>query len=289
MKVAFQGEKGAYSEAAAYAFLGEHVETMPCETFDDVFSQVSDHHCPLGIIPIENTLGGSIHRNYDLLSRHTLSVIAEKIFPVHHFLLAPKGQPRDAIQTVISHPQALAQCEHYLAKHKLKAVPWYDTAGAAKHIAESATHDMAAIASERAAVCYDLAILDQHIEDNPQNYTRFLLISPTPTKPKTAYVKTSMVFALSDRDKTAGSLYKALAIFAKRHINLTKIASRPNPSSGRFQYLFYIDFEGNQADENVRHALDELKKICSLFTVFGSYDGDPLWQENTTSGNASNT
>ncbi len=182
MKIAFQGEPGAYSEQAVFNYFG-NVETKPCESFDVVFDSVVNDSCEGGLIPIENSLAGSIHQNYDLLLRHDLHIVGEYLLRVQHCLIALPGVKKEDIKKAISHPQALGQCAAYLRGHNIKAESAYDTAGSVKLLKESGARDTAAIASRRAAEIYEMQILEEGIEDNPENFTRFLAISKNAAQP----------------------------------------------------------------------------------------------------------
>ena len=273
MKVAFQGERGAYSEAAAIAFFGDGIEPVTCPTFDAVFDAVDCGECERGIVPVENSLAGSIHRNYDLLQRHTLSIVGEHIFRVRHCLIAHPGATLTGIRKIISHPQALAQCEGYVDRLGLEREPWYDTAGAVKSLLEEGRHDHAAIASRRAAEVYEMQILASGIEDVAANYTRFLVLAREPQAPMGASAKTSIAFTLPQGGTTPGSLFRAIGVFAMRDINLTKIESRPTPAE-TFNYIFYLDFEGSQDEPRCARALDHLREMAPDVRVFGSYQAD---------------
>jgi len=269
-RVAFQGEAGAYSEAAALAFFGSQVETIACHNFDDVFACVSSTSCQFGIIPIENSLAGSIHRNYDLLLRNNLHLVGEHYLRVSHCLLALPGVELDEIKTVHSHPQALAQCEANLSSLPIRPIAEADTAGSAKLIREMNDRTAAALASHRAASVYQLEILVENMEDNPANFTRFLaLASPGEILPDVAEAeyKTSIVFSLHNQP---GSLFKALSVFALRDIDLTKIESRPMP--GRpWEYLFYIDFIGSAQNQVCTRAIAHLEELAPFLRILGSY------------------
>jgi prephenate dehydratase len=265
MKVAFQGEPGAYSEQAVFNYFGE-VETQPSESFDVVFDAVVSGTCEAGLIPIENSLAGSIHQNYDLLLRHDLHIVGEYLLRVQHCLITLPGVTKADIKNVISHPQALGQCAAYLRKLRIKTESAYDTAGSVKMLKESGARDTAAIASRRAAEIYGMQILEEGIEDNAENYTRFLAISRESINPE-GEAKTSIVFTLKNQP---GALFKALSVFALRDIDLTKIESRPLQGKP-WEYLFYIDFIGAAHEETARKALDHLSEYALMLRVLGSY------------------
>jgi prephenate dehydratase len=266
MNVAFQGEAGAYSEEAGYDHFGSAVTMVPCENFDSVFAAVTSGECQAGLIPIENSLAGSIHHNYDLLLRHNLFIVGEYFLRVRHCLISFPETEIDQIEEVMSHPQALGQCDGYLRKLGVKTYPVYDTAGSVKMLKKSGAKNTAAIASKRAAEIYKMKILEEGIEDNPENYTRFLEIAPHPAQ-NTGAMKTSVVFSLKN---IPGALFKALSVFALRDIDLTKIESRPLAGSP-WEYLFYIDFLGALADPPVQRALDHLGEYALMVRPLGSY------------------
>ncbi|MFQ5409195.1 MAG: prephenate dehydratase [Anaerolineales bacterium] len=276
--VAFQGERGAYSEAAAIEYFDADIEPVPCSSFDSVFDSVTTGACDQGIVPVENSLAGSIHRNYDLLQRHALTIVGEKVFRVRHCLIAHPGVQRAAIRKIISHPQALAQCEGYIDRLRVAREPWYDTAGAVKSLAESGHRDHAAIASRRAAEVYSMQILDEGIEDIQANYTRFLILAREAAAPQAGAEKTSILFSLPQGGTTPGSLFRAMGAFALRDINLTKIESRPLPGE-TFEYVFYLDFEGSYLDPNCARALEHLRELAPNVRVLGSYTRDDDWQQ----------
>lgn len=265
MRVAFQGEPGAYSEQAVFNYFGK-VETQPCESFDAVFEAVVSGVSESALIPIENSLAGSIHQNYDLLLRHDLHIVGEYLLRVQHCLIALPGVSKPDIKKVISHPQALGQCAGYLRALGVKTEQVYDTAGSVKMLKESGARDIAAIASRRAAELHEMQILEEGIEDNTENYTRFLAIAKEAVIPDSE-AKTSIVFTLKNQP---GSLFKALSVFALRDIDLTKIESRPLQGKP-WEYLFYIDFLGATHEDKARKALDHLGEYALMLRVLGSY------------------
>lgn len=271
MRVAFQGERGAYSEAATEYFFGQSAQPVPCASFDEVFARVQGGDCERGTVPIENSLAGSIHRNYDLLLRHDLFIVGEVILRVSHNLIANPGVQLADLERVYSHPQALDQCEQSL-KSLLPAaqrIPTYDTAGSVKQLKESDDHRAAAVASRRAADLYGMSILRENLEDDPQNYTRFLVLSQQPMHP-TAPAKTSIVFSARN---VPGALFKSLSVFALRDIDLTKMESRPLQGKP-WEYFFYVDFVGSVEEERCANAINHLKEIATFLRVLGSYPRD---------------
>lgn len=265
MRVAFQGEPGAYSEQAVFNHFGD-VEAVPCESFEEMFDAVVTGKSDLLLAPIENSLAGSIHQNYDLLLRHDLYIVGEYLLRVRHCLIANPGVKKKDIKKAISHPQALGQCAAYLRNHGIQPEQAYDTAGSVKLLKTSGQKDAAAIASKRAAEIYGMQILEEGIEDNPENYTRFLAVGREPVAPKDE-AKTSIVFTLKNQP---GSLFKAMSVFALRDIDLTKIESRPLQGKP-WEYLFYIDFIGSVHDEISKRALDHLGEYALTLRVLGSY------------------
>lgn len=266
IRVAFQGERGAYSEAGIFEHFGEGVDTLPCESFDAVFAAVTSGAAELGFIAIENSLAGSIHRNYDLLLQNELVVTGEHNLRVSHCLIGLPGAQLAAIRTVTSHPQALAQCDGYLKRLGVKIEPAYDTAGSVRLVLEAGDPTVAAIAARRAAEIHGMQVLAAAIEDNEANFTRFLVIGREPVTPG-ADAKTSIVFSLDNRP---GALYKAMSVFALRDIDLTKIESRPLAGKP-WEYFFYIDLAGSTEEQPVKNALANLAEFATYLRVLGSY------------------
>ena len=294
VRVAYQGVPGAYSEGAALAAY-EDCMTVPKSQFDDVYAATEAKEVDRAVLPFENSLGGSIHRNYDLILSHKLHVVGEVYYRVNHCLLALPGQNIEDLKRAQSHPQALAQCEGYLTNLHMVREAVDDTAGAAKAIAENGTKGVAAVASARAAELYGLEVYDSGIQDDKSNVTRFLALSrePIPPTETTQPFKTSIAVSLKEEP---GALFKALACFSLRNINMTKIESRPlrtNPvtsaganQSMQFTYLFYIDLEANMADENMRNAIRHLQETATFLRVLGSYPRDC---SSLTGGNSCNS
>jgi prephenate dehydratase len=279
VRIAFQGEPGAYSEAAAIRF-SDHADLLPCESFDDVFTAVATGKATHGILPVENSIGGSIHRNYDLLLEHDLPIVGEVQLDITHNLLVLPGTTLDQVKKIYSHPQALAQCERFLRSLPGVSVEaTYDTAGSAKLVKEKGLKDAAAIASDRAAQVFGLEILKPEIQDYSDNITRFLLVSRTADSDLQAD-KTTVVFSLPNEP---GSLFKALSVFALREIDLTKIESRP--IRGRpWEYLFYVDLPVGRHDLRCARALVHLAEFARSMRTLGSY---PSWKGRDAAQQAS--
>ena len=264
--VAFQGVRGAFSESASLGLLGRKIELLPCRTLAHAFRAVEQGEAHTAVVPIENSLGGSIVDTYDLLLAHDLPVIAETALPVVQCLMTLPGVSLKQVRRVYSHPQALAQCERYLSGHEWEVHAVYDTAGAAKNVAEQRLADGAAIASEHAAKLYGLKLHKRGIQDSQLNVTRFVQIAKRPAKP-TGKDRTSIVFATKD---VPGALWKSLSIFAIRDINLKKLESRPSKKRV-WNYVFYVDFEGHAEDTACAQALAHLSEISHYVKVLGSY------------------
>ncbi len=275
-RIAFQGEPGAYSERAVKEFFREHsITTLPCRTFGEAFAAVQTEQAQLAVIPIENSLAGSVHQNYDLLLKHQLHITGEIILRISHHVMALPGVKWEKVHRVYSHPQALEQCRDFLEKWSaIEAVPAYDTAGSAKLIASEQWQDAAAIASANAASEYGLEILHRGVESNPQNYTRFLVLEKDEKMPADEG-KTSIVFSISH---TPGALFKALAVFTLRDINLLKIESRPLHGSP-WEYIFYLDFAGTPRQSHCQKALEHLAEIATLLRLLGAYEKGKVIEE----------
>ncbi len=277
---AFQGERGAFSEAAGFRFFGPASAILPCRDFDELFAAVVGGAADAAVVPIENTLAGAIIKNYDLLVEHDTVIVGEVVLRVVHNVIGLPGAKLADIRRVHSLPVALAQCERFLRAHpEIEAVASYDTAGSVKMVMEAGKADEAAIAGAPAAEAWGAEILAAGIESSDQNYTRFVVVtrperatqvvsSPDPTGPAGApECKTSLVFRTGHRP---GGLHLALGAFAVEGINLTKIESRPLP--GRpFEYSFYLDFVGALADPAVARALDRLRGSAESVRLLGSY------------------
>jgi len=268
-RVGYQGEPGAYSEEASLALFGQDIETVPCDSFDQVFDGVESGQLMYGVVPLENSLAGSIHRNYDLLLQHTLHIIAEHNLRVSHCLIGHPGARLQDIQRVYSHPQALAQCEQSLSRLQgVEIHATYDTAGSVKMVKESGDPQAAAIASARAAAIYGMSVICSEFEDEKANYTRFVAIAREPVTPgPEVEAKTSIAFAGVNRP---GLLWRCLSAFALRDIDLSKIESRPLKGVP-WEYVFYVDFAGGPHEERGRRALEHLREMATFVRVFGSY------------------
>ncbi len=265
MRVAFQGERGAYSEEAAVALFGD-VEIVPCPSLHVVFETVVRGEADRGVVPVENSQAGSINETYDLLLAHTLWITGEVDLRIRHNLLVLPGQDVSSIRKVYSHPQALAQSEAFLREHGMEAIPTSDTAGSAKLVANQRLMGAGAIASLAAARIYGLSVAREGIETNPANFTKFLALATAPS-PRQGPSKTSVAFTTQN---VPGALHRALGAFAGRAINLTKLESRPRRQTP-WEYLFYVDLEGHHEDPPLAAALEELSKSCVFVRMLGSY------------------
>ena len=265
--VAFQGELGAFSEMAARTYFHEGVQVVPQPTFPSLFEAAEGGSCTHGMVPIENTLIGSIHENYDLLLKHNLQIVGELKLRIVHNLIVNPGVGLEEVRQIFSQPPALAQCSNFIRSLKgAEAVVAYDTAGAVKSLKETGAQDAAAIATAQAAVDYGLEILRTEIENNHQNYTRFLVVAREGTEPEEP-AKTSIVFDLKN---VPGALFKSLSVFALRDINLLKIESRPLDGQP-WEYAFYLDFDGHLGQDPCARAVEHLREIATFVKILGSY------------------
>jgi prephenate dehydratase len=271
MRVAFQGEPGAFSEAAAVQLLGTQITTVPRPTFDAVFRAIADGAADALLVPVENSLAGSVVRVYDLLLQNALTITAETILPIELHLIAGAGATLANIRTVSSHPMALAQCELFFAAHPgYKRVPAEDTAGSVREVLARADTTSAAIAGRRAADHYRGVILAEHIQDNTENFTRFVLLRPAADAARELSVadarKMSIAMRIAHRP---GALLASLEPFARHGINLRKIESRPIHGQP-WAYQFVLEIEADQP-ERLDDALAEVRKVTSDLRVMGLY------------------
>lgn len=273
--LAFQGERGAFSEEAARKLLGQGVAVLPCQRFEDLFRGLKDGRVTGAVVPIENTLAGSVHENYDHLVNFELPIVAETSVRIVHNLIAPKGVRFSKIRRVFSHPVALNQClDFFAANPQVERIPFYDTAGSVKMVTEEGLTDAAAIASAVAAEIYGAQILRRSIESDRQNFTRFFLLRtpeyarrhPVPASAQTQW-KTSLVFSTRN---VPGALFRALSAFALRDLNLMKIESRPLRGKP-WEYLFYLDFLGRADSPVAVNALNHLSEVADFLRVLGCY------------------
>jgi prephenate dehydratase len=273
-RVAYQGEPGAFSQTAARQLLGDDAATIPFRSFEEMFQSVATGDADCCVTPIENSLAGSIHRNYDLLLSSGLTILGETFLRIVHNLIAPPGTTLGDVRRVYSHPVALAQCGRFLRQHpEMESEPMHDTAGAVRVVIERRQPGEAAIASEAAANIYGGVILATNVEDDPQNFTRFFLLAPPNVSVRSLFEptaqrwKTSLLLEIAN---TPGSLHRALGVFATANIDLSKIESRPIPGKPR-DYAFYLDVIGNVADTSIAQAIEQLREDADSVTVLGSY------------------
>ena len=273
MRVAYQGERGAFSESAAMRLLGE-TATVPFASFEEMFDAVRRGDADCCVAPIENSLAGSIHRNYDLILDANFAILGETNLRIVHNLLGAKNATIETVRRVYSHPVALAQCGRFLRTNPhIEPVPVHDTAGAVRIVMERGNGEEAAIASDRAGNIYGAATLAAGIEDHAQNCTRFFLAAPTHTAlrpvadgPARRW-KTSLLLRVANKP---GALFRALGAFALREIDLSKIESRP--IEGRpWEYAFYVDVVGKLSEEPLAGALENLRGVAELVKILGSY------------------
>ena len=267
IRVAFQGERGAFGDEAVRAYFGAQATPLPFRSFADVFRVVATGEVEHGLVPVENSQAGSINEVYDLLRQHDLFVVGEIGHPVDHCLLCLPGQQLSDITRVISHPQALAQCDVYLRELNVEIVATYDTAGSAKMVREENLRNVAAIAAAGAAELYELEILARTIQTVQDNYTRFIVLGREPAPRRDGQAKTMLVMATTHQP---GSLHKCLGVLAKHAINLLKLESRPSRQR-LWEYVFYLDFEGHRDDPLIKSALADLAGYTTFCKVLGSF------------------
>jgi len=263
-KVVFQGEHGAYSEIAALKKF-PNSEYIPKKMFQDVFEALNDTSADFAVVPVENSIEGTVNEIYDLLLDTDKKVSGEIFLRINHCLIANFGHT-DPLKKVYSHPQAIAQCRNYIRTRKLEPIPTYDTAGAVRLIKEKNILEGAAIASKRAASLYGMEILDEGVEDKKNNFTRFLILSDNDTNPS-GYDRTSIIFGLPNKP---GSLFFILQEFASHEINLTKIESRPTKEKA-WEYNFYLDIEGHYKDRKVKEVINSISRSTTFLKILGSY------------------
>ncbi len=263
-RVSFQGERGAYSEAASVSFFGNEINAIPCPTFADALKNTENDTSNYSVLPVENSLEGSVGESNDLLLSMKLNVVGEIYHRIHHCLIGT-GSIGD-VDTVYSHPQALGQCRQFIQENELEIMPTTDTAGSVQMIRDLHHDSSACIASKEAAKIYDVPVIQEGIEDNANNYTRFLIFSKEKSD-KTDNSKTSIIFSVKHE---AGALYQIINEFYQNKINLTKIESRPNKNT-LGEYNFYVDFEGHQDDSTVKDVLQKLRDNTTFLKILGSY------------------
>jgi prephenate dehydratase len=275
LPIAFQGERGAFSEEAARKLAGETTAVLPCVRFEDVFRALQEGRAAGAAVPIENTLAGSVHENYDHLVNFDFSIAAETNVRIIHNLIAPAGVPFSKIKRVFSHPVALNQCLDFFARNpQIERVPFYDTAGSVKMLMSEGLTEAGAIASAVAADIYGARILRRSIESDRRNFTRFFLLrttaylkrNPIGADAQTQW-KTSLVFSTRN---VPGALFRAISAFALRDLNLTKIESRPLRGKP-WEYLFYLDFLGRADSPAAENALSHLGEIADFLRILGCY------------------
>jgi chorismate mutase/prephenate dehydratase len=270
-KVAIQGEEGSYSEEAGIKYWGKSVVFIPKRSFEDVIADVEKGKADYGLLPLENTLIGSIAHTYDLILESHLPIIGEVITPVSHCLLCVKKTELSSIRRVYSHPAALSQCSTFLQSlHDCEIIPIYDTAGSAMQISREKDPESGAIASRLAAQLYNLEIIAEKLEDYPNNQTRFIIVAGKAEESSVKNAKTSIVFTTLHQP---GALYKVLKVFNDYGVNLTKLESRPHKTEPWRSY-FYLDFEGHEREGIIREAIKELKEQTDFLKILGSY---PIW------------
>ena len=268
-KISFQGERGAYSEAAAISFFDNNIETVPLPTFADVLEHTINDKTDYSVLPVENSIEGSVGESYDLLYSTSLNAVGEIYHKIEHCLIGTGSL--DEVDTVYSHPQALGQCRKFIQQHSIKTVPSYDTAGSVKIIKEMDKKNIACIASKNASEINQVPIISEGIADKPNNYTRFLVLSKKQVK-ETKKDKTSIIFSIKHEK---GALFRIMEKFNEYNVNLTKIESRPKKDT-TWEYNFFVDFEGNVNNERISEMLNKIKKNTLFFKILGSYPAAEL-------------
>lgn len=269
IQVSFQGERGAYSEAAARLFFKKEIETVPLATFAEALENTSQDKTQYAALPVENSLEGSVGESYDLLYSTSLNATGEIYHRIEHCLIGIGTIEK--VDTVYSHPQALGQCRKFIEENNMKTIPAYDTAGSVKIVKELNKENCACIASKDAAEIYKMPIISDSIANNTNNYTRFLILSKT-NSPETQNDKTSIIFSIKHEP---GSLYRIIENFHKNNVNLTKIESRPTKSN-TWEYNFYVDFEGHENNPKISEILQKIKQDTLFMKVLGSYPSAKL-------------
>ncbi len=265
--VGFQGLEGSYSEQALKQYFGENTTGISYQSFEDVFKGLQEDKIDFGVLPLENSFTGGIAEVYDLLCACGFYIVGEVCVQVDHNLLAPQGTRLEDIREIYSHPQALLQCSQFLKTHpQWNQIPCSNTAVSAKYVSDLNTSSKASIASRRAAELYGLSILADGINNNEENFTRFIIIGRYPVL-STKNNKISLAVAITHEP---GSLYRILSHFARNSLNMLKIESRPIKDR-TWEYLFYIDFEGNLENQEVKQAVNEIKNDSTYFRLLGNY------------------
>ena len=268
-KVSFQGERGAYSEAAAISFFGKNIETVPLPTFAEVLEYTTKDNTDYSVLPIENSLEGSVGESYDLLYSTSLNAIGEIYQKIEHCLIGTGTL--EQVDTVYSHPQALGQCRNFIQKHHIKTVPSYDTAGSVKIIKDMKKDNIASIASKNASEIYQIPIIKEGVANKPNNYTRFLVLSKNQSK-ETQKDKTSIIFSIKHEP---GTLFQIMEKFNQYNVNLTKIESRPTKDTA-WEYNFYVDFEGHISNQKISEMISKIQQNTLFFKILGSYPAAEL-------------
>jgi len=269
IKVSFQGERGAYSEAASRSFFTEEIETVPLSTFGQVLESTISDNTDYSVLPIEKSLEGSVGESDDLLYSTSLNAMGEIYYRIEHCLIG-NGKLED-VDTVYSHPQALGQCRDFIQKYNMRTVPTYDTAGSVRIIKEISKVNVSCIASKAASQIYKMPIISENISNNLNNYTRFLVLSKK-TGAETGNDKTSIIFSITHEP---GSLFRIIENFHNYNINLTKIESRPTKSTN-WEYNFYVDFEGHAKNPQISEMLEKVKNETIFMKILGSYPSAKL-------------